>query len=93
MRVIVKLKPTKKGYTVYNKQGVKIAVVDRLNLLDCYRTKIKGKAALCGLYSQYDESCDASYRLESIDNLALEVAVLTGYGVFAQPMGTVRERN
>ena len=92
MRVIVTVKPGKRGYAVYNPKGVKIATVERLNLINAYRTKLRGKAALCGEYTSYSEDCEASYKLDSVDNLAMDMVVMTPYGSFCQPTGTIMER-
>jgi hypothetical protein len=92
MRVFVKIKPTKKGYEVYNKAMVKIATIDRLNLVDAYRTRKKGQAMLCGSYEPYSEMMDAYYKLDDIDNLALDTVVLTGYDVHCNPLGTLLQK-
>ena len=94
MRVIVRNKRTKAGkYVVYSKNKVKIAVVDRLNLTDAYRTKINDQEALCGLYNQYSEDVDAYHKLSDVDNLALDTVVMTGHEIYVMPSGTLRLRN
>lgn len=93
MRVYVKIKPTKRGYRVYNKAMVKIATIDRLNLVDAYRTRKKGQAMLCGSYEPYSEMVDAYHRLADINNLALDTVVMTGYDVYVTPTGTLLEKS
>lgn len=93
MRVIVSTKAGKRGYSVYNPKGIKIATVERLNLVNAYRTKIKGKAALCGSYEGYSEDCDAYYKLSEVDNLALDTVVMTGYEIYVTPSGTLLEKS
>jgi fructose-1-phosphate kinase PfkB-like protein len=93
MRIYVKLRRNKKGYTVLNKQGVKVATVDKLNLVDAYVTKLKGAKVLCGEYCPYDEQVDAYHRLCDIDNLALDTVVMTPYEIYCQPLGTLREKS
>ena len=93
MRVYVKIKRGKKGYTVLNKQGIKIATIDRLNLVDAYRTRKKGQAMLCGSYESYNEDVEAYHRLCDIDNLALDTVVMTPYDIYVNPSGTLREKS
>jgi fructose-1-phosphate kinase PfkB-like protein len=93
MRVYVKLRRNKKGYTVLNKQGVKVATVDKLNLVDAYVTKLKGAKVLCGSYESYNEDVEAYHRLCDIDNLALDTVVMNGYDIYVQPLGTLLVKN
>jgi hypothetical protein len=91
MRVYVKIKRGKKGYTVLNKQGIKIVTMDKLNLVDAYVTRWKGSKVLCGSYEPYSEEVDAYHRLCDIDNLALDTVVMTPYEIYVSPSGTLIE--
>lgn len=93
MRIYVKIKRGKKGYTILNKQGVKITTMANLKLVDAYVTHWKGNKVLCGSYEPYSEDVEAYHRLADIDNLALDTVVMTTYDIYCQPLGTVRERN
>lgn len=91
MRVLVKIKRGKNGYSVYNTAMVKIGVIDRLNLINAYRTYKKGQVMLCGSYKDYSEDVEAYHKISNVSNIGFDIVVMTGYDVYCQPSGTILE--
>ena len=53
MRLMIELKRKRKGYTVRTQQGIRIGLVDSLNVINAYKSRHKGRDVLVGMVFPY----------------------------------------